>query len=920
MLPSMRKVVHLSLFLGTCFIPSLGFAGDKSSPPIVPGFVRFYAAEKADQVKAGHLLLGELHCTRCHAPAAASALDKEYKPGPILDSIGARVKRSHLREFLGDPHKTKPGTIMPNLFAGIDAQEKKDKVESLVHYLASDGVPIPIRPDRKGINLGRDLYQKVGCVACHGTRDAKGDQDKLFATSIPLGRLKDKYHLASLKAFLENPHGTRPTGKMPGILNSKEAGDVANYLLQGAVPGMSATNMKFAYYEGSWQKLPDFTKIKPVFSGEAADFELTVVRRLNDCALKFEGFLRIEADGNYTFHTHSDDGSKLWIGDQLVVNNDGIHAPASKSGKIKLSKGTHKVIVAVFNGGGGFELGVEFEGPGTPRQTLGPRIMLTEEPVKEQPIAKGDVDNEPLQPALAAKGKELFASMGCANCHQKSDQKSRIEATAEATLKAEGGCLSATPTKGLPWYGVSAQQGAALKAALSKGRPAAVSDHAEIVKSTMVRFNCYACHERDKFGGVQDDVNKQFLTVMPEMGDEGRIPPSLTGVGAKLKPAYLKKILNEGSHDRPYMHTRMPKFGDSNIGHLVGMYASLDKAEAAPKVTLPEPSNKAKFAGRTMVGPKAFDCTKCHTFAGNKAEGVQGIDLAIMTQRLNHDWFYNFMLDPSKYRPGTRMPGPFINGKTPLKNLLDGQTDAQIEALWFYLSDGTAATLPVGLAKQSIPLTPTDEAIIYRNFIKGAGNRAIGVGFPERAHIAFDANELRLAMIWQGAFIDAKRHWTGRGEGFEPPLGDNILNLPAGVSFFALAKPDDAWPTKVAKDLGYKFRGYRLTDDQRPTFLYSLDEIQIEDTPNAFDVKGNPALRRTFTLMMEKPVANLYYRAAVGDKIDVDKDGAYRVNTWQTRIEAEARPVIRQSGAKMELLVPVRFKGNMAKIVQEYVW
>ena len=142
--------------------------------------------------------------------------------------------------------------------------------------------------------------------------------------------------------------------------------------------------------------------------------------------------------------------------------------------------------------------------------------------------------------------------------------------------------------------------------------------------------------------------------------------------------------------------------------------------------------------------------------------------------------------------------------------------------------------------KQSIPLVPTTEAIIYRNFIQGAGPRAIGVGFPEHANLAFDANEIRLAMIWQGAFIDARRHWTDRGVGFEPPLGDNILHLPAGVSFFVLAKPEEPWPTKSAKELGYKFKGYRLTDDQRPTFLYSFNDIKIEDTPNAVETKANP--------------------------------------------------------------------------------
>jgi hypothetical protein len=228
--------------------------------------------------------------------------------------------------------------------------------------------------------------------------------------------------------------------------------------------------------------------------------------------------------------------------------------------------------------------------------------------------------------------------------------------------------------------------------------------------------------------------------------------------------------------------------------------------------------------------------------------------------------------------------------------------------------------LPIGMNSKSIPLVPEKEAIIYRNFIQGAGPRAIGVGFPEKAHYAFDANELRLAMIWQGAFMDARRHWTERGMGFEPPMGDNILHLHRGASFAVLSKPDEAWPIKTPKELGYKFRGYRLSDDQRPTLLYSFNDIKIADFPNAIEMQQEPAIRRTLTLTTDNPIDKLYYRAAVADKIEADKDGWFRIDDWRTRIESEAAPVIRRSGDKMELLVPVRFKGNGAKIVQEYVW
>jgi mono/diheme cytochrome c family protein len=916
-----HSAIRAGIYLVTALVltGSYAMAGGKVEPakhaPAVPGFTRFHQAEPAT-TEAGQLLYTALNCASCHAVAGAPA---EVKLAPILDGVGQRVKRSYLKQFLADPHATKPGTTMPNLFAGLDDADKQAKVEALVHYLASTGSPTQGRPDGKGIGAGQDLYHKVGCVACHGTRDAKGDQATLFATSVPLGSLKAKYTLASLKTFLENPHKIRPSGRMPGIVTGKEANDVANYLMQGTVAGFTGTNMTYAYYEGAWTKLPDFDKLKPVKSGQTSDFDLGVARRINDCAIKFDGFVKIENDGNYTFTTNSDDGSKLWIDGKLVVNNDGIHPPQVKSGKIKLTKGMHKLTVAVFNAGGGFELSVEVEGPGSGKRSLGQHVHLTEK--AEAPVPeKKDAEDYPLQPALVAKGKEIFAAAGCANCHQMQNEKRRLDAPAKGILpiKAETGCLQATPKKGLPWYGLSPAQRSALRESLQKEGEIKPSPQA-IVGFTLKAFNCYACHERNKIGGVEENLNAHFTSTLKEWGDEARIPPSLTGVGAKLKPAYFKKILEEGSHDRPYMNTRMPKFG-SNVSHLVAELGSLDAQETGPKVAFADPLTKIKSAGRNMVGRQVFGCINCHNFGGVKTEGVQGLDMAIMTDRVKKEWFQNYLVNPTKYRAGTRMPTSFPDGISPLKNVLGGKADVQIEAIWTYLADGKAATLPVGMNKQSIPLIPTTEAIIYRNFIQGAGVRAIGVGFPERAHLAFDANDMRIAMIWQGLFIDARRHWTDRGTGFEPPMGDNIMNLPPGVSFFILAKPDEAWPMKSAKDLSYKFLGYRLTDDERPTFLYSFHDIKIEDTPNAVETKASPMIRRSFILTTDNPIDKLYYRAAIADKIEMEKDGWYRINDWKMRIEADEQPVIRQAGNKKELLVPIRFKGNSAKFGQEYVW
>src|SRR5262249_58898577 len=118
------------------------------------------------------------------------------------------------------------------------------------------------------------------------------------------------------------------------------------------------------------------------------------------------------------------------------------------------------------------------------------------------------------------------------------------------------------PGKGV-WYTLGTQQKKALKPALKGKAPGKTNQ--SIIADTMTALNCYACHERGKVGGPQEEINALFLTTMKEMGDEGRLPPPLDGVGAKITPGYFKTLLDKGVHDRPYMHTRMPGFGEANV-------------------------------------------------------------------------------------------------------------------------------------------------------------------------------------------------------------------------------------------------------------------------------------------------------------------------------------------------------------------
>ncbi|MBL0181522.1 MAG: alpha-L-fucosidase [Chitinophagaceae bacterium] len=97
---------------------------------------------------------------------------------------------------------------------------------------------------------------------------------------------------------------------------------------------------------------------EPFETGRAGIISVGEKRRADKFAFEFTGYIRIVKDAVYTFFTQSDDGSKLFIDDEEIVDNDGDHGTVEKSGKAALKKGLHKIRVIYFDSGGGNELKV----------------------------------------------------------------------------------------------------------------------------------------------------------------------------------------------------------------------------------------------------------------------------------------------------------------------------------------------------------------------------------------------------------------------------------------------------------------------------------------------------------------------------------------------------------------------------------
>ena len=243
-MPSIR---HLALLLGSILLSaSPVFSHPLQAEPINHAFVftfdQFNIPEDPDEalLNGGLLLLAELNCTTCHAAPAAWQQRLQAKTGPDLSGVGSRLDPDTLWLMIRSPQTRKKGTQMPGLFAGAEGDD--EKVEALVEYLSilkKELAPVPAGDEERG----KELYHKVGCVACHQPAldvrppkvAADAEVEKPGNASAPMA-LADAYEFTALSHFLHDPLAVRPAGRMPDMrLTAQEASDIAAYLHVGRI-------------------------------------------------------------------------------------------------------------------------------------------------------------------------------------------------------------------------------------------------------------------------------------------------------------------------------------------------------------------------------------------------------------------------------------------------------------------------------------------------------------------------------------------------------------------------------------------------------------------------------------------------------------------------------------------------------------
>ena len=223
----------------------------------------------------------------------------------------------------------------------------------------------------------------------------------------------------------------------------------------------------------------------------------------------------------------------------------------------------------------------------------------------------------------------------------------------------------------------------------------------------------------------------------------------------------------------------------------------------------------------------------------------------------------------------------------------------------------------------SIVIGPRDgRAEIYRGFMQNSGGsrRIVNVGLPGQLNFAFDQDQLRVANIWKGQFLDVGRHWEGRGAGEVGASGYALIEFAPGGQFAVLDDAAAAWPAldETRRARHSQFKGYTLDASGIPTFRYETCGVEVEDRCElAGDIaRGTEELVRSLTLRSAAPPERLFMRINSRQDFKAAGDRRFKAGTLTITIDSAESP--EAHGA--DLLLPVRFVGSEAHLTVRHAW
>ena len=306
-------------------------------------------------------------------------------------------------------------------------------------------------------------------------------------------------------------------------------------------------------------------------------------------------------------------------------------------------------------------------------------------------------DPSEFPPGDAIRGKALAHSLNCTACHQGlAPSTAKTPEIYSLTDWSAKGCLGPDDKRGrAPRLNLTSEEKTALTPAVL---PFLKNDTASAFATRQIEaLNCASCHDYNGQSSLLSATHAETKSLLDHLtGDDERLiqsRPPLTHMGAMLHSSSLKKMLmgTASPRPRPWLEMRMPAFphyADSlttGLAHHHGLPESTPSAEKAEKADI-----ALAKTGKQLVGTEGYACVTCHAIKDQKALAafeVQGINFGLTHQRLRKDYYHQWMFNPARLVPDTKMPR-YTNpddGTALRPDILEGDSQKQFDAIWEYL-------------------------------------------------------------------------------------------------------------------------------------------------------------------------------------------------------------------------------------------
>jgi mono/diheme cytochrome c family protein len=530
------------------------------------------------------------------------------------------------------------------------------------------------------ILAGQDLFEQLGCHGCHLV-EGLGDLPKVGPY---LRRIGAKVDRSWLLRWVTHPQEYLPHTRMPSFLFSAEQGTaVAAYLLR-------ASAEESAEWLASHPEPAGVDPADPVLTARGRTLTETLGCRgchafqagehgpmlgaTKDVAPNLARVAE-KTDGRWLFH---------WL------KSPRHFSPVSRMPSLRLDDDEARAIASYL-------------------LTLGSR--------KPEPAARLAALDDP---EAVAAGEALVRKYGCAGCHDIPGMEN------ESRIGVELSTFAAKPLEELffgerhdiprtwadwtfhkiktprtyeterieqlmPLFGLEDEDIRSLRVFLASRTEHVVPAHyryrpndrgqVRLVEGRrlIARYNCTGCHVIEGEGGF---ILRDYEET-PSFG-----PPILNGEGAKVQPDWLFGFLKAPVTIRPWLTVRMPTFSlsDEEAHALVGYFTAHAELEI-PFVHVDATAVPAEHieAARLLLSEDYFYCFSCHVQGAKTPEGPPegwAPDFAMARRRLNPDWIVEWLRDPQRIQPGTKMPSFYPGGPD---DVLDGDDERQIRAIRDYL-------------------------------------------------------------------------------------------------------------------------------------------------------------------------------------------------------------------------------------------